>query len=159
MKKKLFWAVVALLALTVIVLVVVRSLPITYKGLALPTPAQVGPDIVLPPAVWLIVGDKAVLASYGSSCYRAGLIFGTTGCGRICARHPPKDCPGAVTEAAVTRQDCFVADDQPGSGRQHSAGANLRGRGQCQPFIGYGHGSNNHQHDHCQCRQCDHCPE
>lgn len=81
MKRKLFWALVALLALTVIVLVVVRSLPITYKGLALPTPAQVGPDGVLPPAAWLIVGDKAVLASYGSFCYRAGLVFGPIACG------------------------------------------------------------------------------
>ncbi len=105
MKKKLFWAVVALLALTVIVLVVVRSLPITYKGLALPTPAQVGPDIVLPPAVWLIVGDKAVLASYGSSCYRAGLIFGTTGCGEMPA---PWDWPDLVTATLPTETPAVV---------------------------------------------------
>jgi len=99
MKKKLFWVVVALLVLTVIVLVVVRSLPITYKGLALPTPAQVGPDTVLPPAAWLIVGDTAVLASYGSSCYRAGLVFGPTGCGDMPAPWDRPDLAAATLPA------------------------------------------------------------
>jgi len=79
MKKKIFRAVIALIALIGIALIVIRSLPITYKGLELPTPPQVSPDIVLPPAAWLIVGDKAVLASYGSSCMPM-LIVGM-GCG------------------------------------------------------------------------------
>jgi len=79
MKRKIFRAVIALIALMGIVLIVIRFLPITYKGLALPAPPQVAPDIVLPPAAWLIVGNKAVLASYGSSCMPF-LIFGV-GCG------------------------------------------------------------------------------
>ena len=121
MKKKLFWVVVALLVLTVIVLVVVRSLPITYKGLALPTPAQVGPDTVLPPAVWLIVGDTAVLASYGSSCYRAGLVFGPTGCGDmpapwdrpdLAAATLPAETPAVVVIASTAIKE-FQATVQP----------------------------------------------
>ena len=43
MKKKLFWAVIALFALAVIVPVVIRLLPITYKGLALPRPHKSPP--------------------------------------------------------------------------------------------------------------------
>jgi len=121
MKKKLFWVVVALLVLTVIVLVVVRSLPITYKGLALPTPAQVGPDTVLPPAAWLIVGDTAVLASYGSSCYRAGLVFGPTGCGDmpapwdrpdLAAATLPAETPAVVVIASTAIKE-FQATVQP----------------------------------------------
>ena len=81
MKKKIFRAVIASIALIGIVLIVIRSLPITYKGLALPTPPQVPPDIVFPPAAWLIVGDKAVLASYGSHCTPMS-IFGM-GCGTM----------------------------------------------------------------------------
>ena len=68
MKRKTFRAIVTLLAVIGIALIVIRSLPITYKGLELPAPPQVPPDIVFPPAAWLIVGDKAVLASYGSFC-------------------------------------------------------------------------------------------
>ena len=41
MKRKIFRAVIALLVLTGIVLIVIRFLPITYKGLALPRPPQV----------------------------------------------------------------------------------------------------------------------
>lgn len=97
MKRKLFWAVAALLALVVVVWIVIRFLPLTYKGLALPTPAQVDPDIVLPPAVWLIVGDKAVLASYGSSCLPV-LIFGI-GCGDMPAPQGRPDLATAVLPA------------------------------------------------------------
>ena len=81
MKRKIFRAVITLIAMIGIVVLVIRSLPITHKGLALPRPPQVAPDIVLPPAAWLIVGDKAVLASYGSSCMPF-LIFGM-GCGTM----------------------------------------------------------------------------
>jgi len=81
MKRKIFRAVIAPIALIGIALIVIRFLPITYNGLALPRPPQVAPDIVLPPAAWLVVGDKAVLASYGSSCMPF-LIFGA-GCGTM----------------------------------------------------------------------------
>ena len=105
MKKKLFWAVVALPALTVIVLVVVRSMPITYKGLALPTPAQVGPGGVLPPAAWLIVGDKAVLASYGSFCYSTRAVFG----GMSCADAPaPWDLPDLAAATLLAETPAVV---------------------------------------------------
>ena len=92
MKRKIFRAVIALLVLTGIVLIVIRSLPITYQGLALPRPPQVAPDIPLPPAAWLIVDGKAVLASFGSSCLPV-LIFGM-GCGDMPA---PQDRPDLVT--------------------------------------------------------------
>ena len=42
----------------------------TYHGVALPTPEPVRRDEVQPPPVWLIIGDSAVLASYGSFCFR-----------------------------------------------------------------------------------------
>jgi len=81
MKRKRFRAVIALIALIGIALIVIRSLPITYKGLALPTPPEVGGDDVLPPAAWLIVGEEAILASYGSFCMPF-LTFGI-GCGTM----------------------------------------------------------------------------
>ena len=66
MKKKLIWVAAALLAVTVVVLVVARfrsqPLPSTYRGVTLPTPQPSG-DIPLPPPVWLIVGDQAIPAS------------------------------------------------------------------------------------------------
>jgi len=67
MKRKIFRAVIALIALIGIMLIVIRFLPITYKGLALPRPPN-NRDITMPqPApAWLIVGDEATLASYGS---------------------------------------------------------------------------------------------
>src|SRR3972149_10756929 len=80
MKRKIFRAVIALIALIGIMLIVIRFLPITYKGLALPRPPN-NRDITMPqPApAWLIVGDEATLASYGSSCLPV-LVFGM-GCG------------------------------------------------------------------------------
>ena len=54
MKKRLVWAVIALLALTVVVLLVARfrssSLPATYRGLTLPTPVPGGGPRV--PTAW-----------------------------------------------------------------------------------------------------------
>ena len=41
MKRKIFRVIIVLLALMGIVLIVIRFLPITYKGLALPRPPQV----------------------------------------------------------------------------------------------------------------------
>ena len=132
MKKKLFWAVVALLALTVVVLVVVRSLPITYKGLALPTPAQVGPDGVLPPSAWLIVGDQAVLASYGSFCLPV-LIFGM-GCGDyleprdrsdLATATLPAETPAVVVIASTAIKE-FHATSQPWTERPGSAPPTMR---------------------------------
>ena len=66
MKKKRAWVLLALLALTMVVSVISRSqaLPSTYKGLALPTLRPVeGFTEALPPPVWLIVGDKAVIGT------------------------------------------------------------------------------------------------
>jgi len=97
MKRKIFRSVIALIALIGIALIVIRFLPITYKGLALPRPPQVAPDIVLPPAAWLIVEDKATLASYGSSCMPF-LIFGV-GCGDMPAPQGRPDLATAILPA------------------------------------------------------------
>ena len=105
MKRKIFRAVIVLLALMGIVLIVIRFLPITYKGLALPRPPQVEHDITMPrpsPA-WLIVGDKAVLASHGSSCLPV-LIFGM-GCGTM---PEPRDLPDLATAVLPTRTPAVV---------------------------------------------------
>ena len=102
MKRKIFRAVIALLALIGIMLIVVRSLPITYKGLALPKPSQVNSSILMPrpPAAWLIGGDEAVLASYGSSCLPV-LIFGM-GCGDAPAPQGRSDLATATVQAQTT---------------------------------------------------------
>ena len=102
MKRKIFRAVIALLALTGIVLIVIRFLPITYKGLALPKPSQVNSSILMPrpPAAWLIVGDEAVLASFGSSCFPM-LIFGM-GCGDAPAPQGRSDLATATLPAQTT---------------------------------------------------------
>jgi len=66
MQRKRAWVLVALLALMVVVLVISRSqaLPSAYKGLTLPTPRPVeGFTEALPPPVWLIAGDKAVIGT------------------------------------------------------------------------------------------------
>jgi len=99
MKRKIFWGIIALIAFTGIALIVIRSLPITYKGLALPTPLQVEHDITMPrpsPA-WLIIGEEAVLASYGSSCLPV-LIFGM-GCGDMPAPQGRPDLATAILPA------------------------------------------------------------
>ena len=103
MKRKIFRAIIVLLALIGIVLIVIRSLPITYNGLELPTPPQVAPDIVLPPAAWLIVDDKAVLASYGSSCTPT-LVFGM-GCGTM---PEPWDRPDLVTVTLSAEKSAVI---------------------------------------------------
>jgi len=132
MKRKIFRAVIALIALIGIALIVIRSLPITYKGLELPAPPQVAPDIVLPPAAWLIVGDEATLASYGSSCMPF-LIFGM-GCGTM---PEPWDRPDlatatlpdetqAVIVIASTAIKEFHATVQPWSERPGSGTSTLR---------------------------------
>ena len=104
MKRTIFRAVIALLALIGIVLIVIRFLPITYKGLVLPRPPS-NRDIMMPqPApAWLIVGDEAVLATYGSSCLPV-LIFGI-GCGDAPAPQGRLDLATAIipseTEAVI----------------------------------------------------------
>ena len=72
MKRKIFRAVIALIALIGIVFIVLRSLPITYKGLALPTPtasstnsprsttvSTLTPTGIPTPVVSILIHDKS----------------------------------------------------------------------------------------------------
>ena len=67
--KKIILTVTAILALIVLVLLVIQSqsssLPATYQGISLPTPAPVG-DVQLPP-IWLIIQGRAISGTLQSS--------------------------------------------------------------------------------------------
>jgi len=76
--KKIVLTVVAILALIALVLLVIQSqspasLPATYKGISLPTPAPVG-DTQLPP-IWLIIRDQAIHGTLQSFHLSNGQVF------------------------------------------------------------------------------------
>jgi hypothetical protein len=65
--------------LTVLTLAGCTSSPLppqttAFNGLELPSPQPVGGANVQPSPAWLIVGDKAVPATYGSFCYRTTCV-------------------------------------------------------------------------------------
>jgi len=80
--KKIVLTVVAILALSVLGLLVIQSqspssLPATYKGVSLPTPAPIG-DAQLPP-IWLISQGKAINGTLLRFNLTDGQEFGTHG--------------------------------------------------------------------------------
>ena len=133
MKRKKFRTALALLALIVIALIVIRSLPITYKGLVLSRP-QSNRDIMMPqpPPAWLIVGDEVILASFGSSCLPV-LVFGM-GCGDAPAPQGRTDLATAILPAktqaviviASTTVKEFRATVQPWTEEPDSAPLTVR---------------------------------